>query len=88
MFPNYNISVRQDTGTASGWKRIEVVTDRKLTYKINGLGFDRETVDFVNDISKKAEEIACKSGDVGSYLVDSGYSNDYNNQLLVSVKGI
>ena len=84
-FPNYKISVRQDTGTACGWKKIKITTDIREVRNPNGYGLIPENMRVFNEISQKAEEIIRNNAQLGYYYGDMGGKYE---QMIVSVSGI
>ena len=71
-FKNYNISVRNGSGTAYGWKEIRIETDIE--------GENREEI---RSVDRKAYEIVKKVGKkIYTYLTDS---NEDRSEVLVSV---
>lgn len=73
-FPNnWEISVRQDRGTAAGWKNITIKPTIKEEYRPDGMGYVREVSDKVQEIRNKAQKIADQNADLYTYYRDDGY---------------
>jgi hypothetical protein len=87
-FPNYKISVRQERGTASGWKQITIETDIKEERQAVAYGsLTREVVDKFKEIENKAREIVHQNSQVNTFTSDDGYGSEYDC-ILVNVRGV
>ena len=90
-FPNYEITVKQGTGTACGWKNIKIITDNPEIYKMDEYGrmildYDKETTEKFHSIERDAYQIIKQNGNLGIYYADDGY-NTATDELLLSVMG-
>jgi hypothetical protein len=88
-FPVYKISVRQDHGTASGWKLVKIETNISENGRYgNAKGeWNKEVCEKFSTIEKKAREIVKQNCELYTYCSDDGYNTE-RDCLLIDVHGI
>ena len=67
------VSVRQDVGTAVGWKNIRVEFNIEMNKKEE------------QQIKQRIRELAIQNTDVGSFLMDDGRSDSWRAELDIEI---
>ena len=84
---NTNISVTQGTGTASGWKHINITMLAIREPDMMFSEYPENIKEKFHNARMNAENIVRQhSQTLGHYYADDGY-NTYTDEVLVSVKG-
>ena len=87
-FPKYNISIRNGSGTAYGWKDIKITTD--IPERLNEQGFlehSEEEKKRFKEIEQRANKIIYETGErISHYYADDGY-NTKRSEILLIIKG-
>jgi len=87
-FPEYKISVTNGSGTAYGWKHINIDTD--IPERLNECGryaYNEEEKEQFEAIEKKANEIIYSVGKkIYHYCADDGYNTE-RSEVLLQVRG-
>ena len=85
VYPHYKISVTQNTGTASGWKHINISTDIKSRikndYDYNTHFTETDQIKYDN-IIKQATKIIRENSNLSTYYADDGYDTQHECFLL------
>jgi len=88
-FPNYKISIRNGTGTAYGWKHINVITNIKKRLNEEGFyNYNEEEKKQFEEIRQKANKIIYEIGKrISHYYADDGYNTE-RSEVLLNIEGI
>ena len=86
-FPSYKISVKGSTGTAYGWKHINITTNIQQRYEDGLLRYKDDNGITFEIIRLKANRIIEEVGKrIGHFYSDDGYNTKMKNIILV-IKG-